>query len=110
MNAMIRMAHCITAPRLVLLIAYGTQSRAGTSRNDIWDSIKQIPEEETRTIVADAMSRVEMTAIHLMIARSPILLLLYGLAKAFGKISQMRKMIGDTVVETLEQAIAYEAR
>jgi hypothetical protein len=110
MNAMIRMAHCITAPRLVLVMMYRVQIHDSAQRDDIWECIKQIKKEETRKVVADAMHRAEITTIRLLIMRSPLLLLVFGVAKIFGKISQIRKKISDMVRVTLEKAIAYEAR
>jgi hypothetical protein len=109
MNAMIRMAHCVTAPRVVFLVMYAAHIHDPARRNDIWDCIKQIQNEETRAIVMDAVTRAETAVVRLMVARSPFLLLVHGLAKISGKISQLRRMISGAVMETLEKAIAYEA-
>jgi hypothetical protein len=109
-NAMIRMAHCVTVPRLVFLKLYGITSSASSVHNGLWSSINNISDERIKNAVAEALNKAEMAAIIVMVARSPVLLVALLFAKIFGKISDARKVLVGYVAETLEKAIAYEAR
>ena len=109
-NGMIRMAHCITAPRLITLMAYAAHADDPAPASQARHAIQQIGDDATRSAVMEAFSKAETAALALMVARSPVLIAVAVVAKFMGQFLRLQKRLLQAVTETLERAAAYEAR
>jgi hypothetical protein len=121
MNAMIRLAHYVTFPRLFLTYLVILRASNAESRDSIRDSIRTIEDNRVRDQVMGAFTKAEKALVFAMVFRSPLffilspifliflifavpLLLFRGIAASWARITQLaarpiEAAIGNEVME-----------
>ncbi len=111
MNSMIRLAHCLTGPR-VLLAAWHFRARGvlPTRRSSVRAIIESIEDQNVRSAVRNAFATAEMAALAALVFRSPLIFLLFASAKIGGHVGRVKRRAEDWLIDILERAVTHELR
>ena len=117
MNALIRLAHVITVPRLGMWIIIQRRSgRLFPPSPDMRQAAAAIPDDQTRQDVLDALRRAETAVLRMMISRSVLatatmaLLRLAATLRLAQSMAQVRSRLEPWLLPPLEAEMDREAK
>src|ERR1700677_3904449 len=103
MNAMIRLAHSFTIPRMFICMYFMKRSPNTTYRQELRDVVAEIENPEVRKVFEEALQRTESAMLFMMLLRSP--LTIFGTLIFVRPLSSLRRKAERLFARPLEAVI-----
>jgi hypothetical protein len=107
MNAMIRLAHSFTIPRMFICMYIMKRSPNRTHRQELLDVSAEIENPEVRKAFEEALQTTESAMLFMMLLRSP--LTIFGTLIFVRPLSSLRRKAERLIARPLEAVIGHEA-
>jgi hypothetical protein len=107
MNAMIRLAHSFTIPRMFICMYIMRRSSDSIHRQELLDVVAEIEDSEVRKAFEEALQIAESAMLFMMLLRSP--LTIFGTLIFVRPFSGLRRKAERLIARPLEVVIGHEA-